>query len=200
MKPIDSLVSAHWNGLADAERVRSNSVKPIGSFVRPGVAGSLRPSPPCLSPAQRGRGSRAAGGRLAAGLLMAGLAVAAGGVAAGQGRTVWDGVYTAEQARRGAEAYEQACAECHGADLGGGDMAPGLAGVQFIYNWHGFSARDLFERLRVSMPPDQPNRVSRQEKADILAFMLEANGMPAGDTELASRTGPLGAIQFLAEP
>ena len=47
---------------------------------------------------------------------------------------------------RGAEAYAQACAECHGADLGGGDMAPGLAGVQFAYNWHGFSARDLFER------------------------------------------------------
>ena len=200
MKPIDSLVSAHWNGLADAERVRSNSVKPIGSFVRPGVAGSLRPSPPCSSPAQRGRGSRAAGGRLATLLLIAGIAVAAGAVAAGQGRTVWDGVYTAEQARRGAEAYAQACAECHGADLGGGDMAPGLAGVQFVYNWHGFSARDLFERLRVSMPPDQPNRVSRQEKADILAFMLEANGMPAGNAELASRAGPLGAIQFLAEP
>jgi mono/diheme cytochrome c family protein len=114
--------------------------------------------------------------------------------------TVWHGVYTAEQARRGAEAYARACAECHGADLGGGDMAPGLAGVQFAYNWHGFSARDLFERLRVSMPPDQPNRVSRQDKADILAFMLEANGMPAGDAELASRAGPLGAIQFLAEP
>ena len=134
-------------------------------------------------------------------LLVAGTAgVAWSGGAAAQGRTVWDGVYTADQARRGAEAYAQACAECHGADLGGGDMAPGLAGVEFVYNWHGFSARDLFERLRVSMPPDRPNRVSRQDKADILAFMLEANGMPAGDAELASRAGPLGAIQFLAEP
>ena len=141
--------------------------------------------------------------RVAAAVLAAGAVAVAWpgpGPAAGQGRTVWDGVYTAEQARRGAEAYGRACAECHGADLGGGDMAPGLAGVEFVYNWHGFSARDLFERLRVSMPPDQPNRVNRQEKADILAFMLEANGMPAGDTELASRAGPLGAIQFLAEP
>ena len=142
--------------------------------------------------------SRAATALMVSGTLAA--AWAGSGMAAAQGRTVWDGVYTAEQARRGAEAYERACAECHGADLGGGDMAPGLAGVEFVYNWHGFSARDLFERLRVSMPPDQPNRVSRQEKADILAFMLEANGMPAGDTELASRTGPLGAIQFLAVP
>ena len=135
-------------------------------------------------------------------LLVAGTAVVAwgGAGAAGQGRTVWDGVYTADQARRGAEAYERSCAECHGADLGGGDMAPSLAGVEFVYNWHGFSARDLFERLRVSMPPAQPNSVSRQEKADILAFILEVNGMPAGDTELAARAASLGAIQFLAEP
>ena len=179
--------------------------------VRPRRAGLLGPRVSCpvgvlRGPAssphstQRGLPPRIAGSRLALALLIAGIAAAAGVVAAGQGRTVWDGVYTADQARRGAEAYERACAECHGADLGGGDMAPGLAGVQFVYNWHGFSARDLFERLRVSMPPDQPNRVSRQDKADILAFMLEANGMPAGDAELASRTGPLGAIQFLAEP
>ena len=161
--------------------------------VRPGLASSSAPPQDGLPP-------RAAASRLAPVLVAAGVAVVAGAGVAGQGRTVWDGVYTAEQARRGAAAYEQACAECHGADLGGGDMAPGLAGVEFAYNWHGFSARDLFERLRVSMPPDQPNRVSRQDKADILAFMLEANGMPAGDAELASRAGPLGAIQFLAEP
>ena len=122
------------------------------------------------------------------------------GAAARQGRTVWDGVFTVDQARRGAAAYQRSCAECHGADLGGGDMAPSLAGVEFLYNWHGFSARDLFERLRVSMPPAQPNSVSRQEKADILAFMFESNGFPAGAAELASRTAQLAAIQFLAEP
>ena len=139
--------------------------------------------------------------RIAAALLFAGTAVVIGaGAGAMQGRTVWDGVFTADQARRGAEAYERSCAECHGPDLGGGDMAPSLAGVEFVYNWHGFSAGDLFERLRVSMPPAQPNSVSRQEKADILAFIFEQNGMPAGETELASRAGPLGAIQFLAEP
>ena len=127
--------------------------------------------------------------RLAAALLVGGTLAA-----------VWSGPGAADQARRGAEAYARACAECHGADLGGGDMAPGLTGFEFLYNWHGLSARDLFERLRVSMPPAQPNSVSRQEKTDILAFMLEANGMPAGDAELTGRAGPLGAIRFLAEP
>ena len=175
---------------------RTGALRPPVSR-RSGALGGPAPLPYSMLP---GLPLQVAPSCLAASLLIAGVTVAAGAVAAGQGRTVWDGVYTAEQARRGAEAYERACAECHGADLGGGDMAPGLAGVEFVYNWHGFSARDLFERLRVSMPPDRPNRVSRQDKADILAFMLEANGMPAGDTELASRTGPLGAIQFLAEP
>ena len=161
-----------------------------GSAVMPLCTGPLRPPPRRVS-------LRAAASGTAVALLAAGIAAA---TAAGQGRTVWDGVYTSDQARRGAEVYERACAECHGADLGGGDMAPGLVGVEFVYNWHGFSARDLFERLRVSMPPDRPGRVSRQEKADILAFIFEVNGMPAGDAELAARAGPLGAIQFLAEP
>lgn len=164
----------------------------------PPRTGSLRP-PPRRVPMSRRVSPRTVAG-LAAVLSAAAIAAVTAATAAGQGRTVWDGVYTEGQARRGAEAYERSCAECHGADLGGGDMAPGLVGVEFVYNWHGFSARDLFERLRVSMPPDRPGRVSRGEKADILAFIFEANGMPAGDAELAARAAPLGAIQFLAEP
>lgn len=167
-------------------------MKPGSAIGTPSRTGPLRP-------VKRPVSSRGAARRLAVALLSAALATTAA-AAAGQGRTVWDGVYTADQARRGAEVYERSCAECHGAELGGGDMAPGLVGVEFVYNWHGFSARDLFERLRVSMPPDRPARVSRQEKADVLAFIFEANGMPAGDAELAARAGPLGAIQFLAEP
>lgn len=170
-------------------------MKPGSAIGTPSRTGPLRPPPP----RQRRVSSRGAARRLAVALLSAALATAAA-AAAGQGRTVWDGVYTADQARRGAEVYERSCAECHGAELGGGNMAPGLVGVEFVYNWHGFSARDLFDRLRVSMPPDRPARVSRQEKADVLAFIFEVNGMPAGDAELAARAGPLGAIQFLAEP
>ena len=174
-------------------------MKPGSAVGTPPCMGPLRP-PPRRVPAPRRVSPRVVAG-LAAALPAAAIAVVVtAAAAAGQGRTVWDGVYTAGQARRGAEAYERSCAECHGADLGGGDMAPGLVGVEFVYNWHGFSARDLFERLRVSMPPDRPGRVSRGEKADILAFIFEANGMPAGDAELAARAAPLGAIQFLAEP
>ena len=122
------------------------------------------------------------------------------GVAARQAQSVWDGVYTAAQARRGAPLYQQSCAECHGPDLAGGETAPGLDGGEFVWNWNGLSVGDLFERVRVSMPQGLPGSVSRQEKADILAFMFEANGFPAGDTELANRTAMLAGISFLAAP
>lgn len=125
--------------------------------------------------------------------------VAGPGVAARQVQSVWDGVYTVEQAQRGAPLYQQSCAECHGPDLAGGEMSPGLVGGEFVWNWNGLSVGDLFERLRVSMPQGMPNSVSRQEKADILAFLFEANDFPAGDTELASRTGMLAGINFLAQ-
>ena len=120
------------------------------------------------------------------------------GVAARQARSVWDGVYTAAQARRGEPLYQRSCAECHGPDVAGGESAPGLVGGEFVWNWNGLSVGDLFERVRVSMPQAVPGSVSRQEKADILAFLFEANGLPAGDTELATRTARLAGISFLA--
>jgi len=116
-----------------------------------------------------------------------------------QARSVWDGIYTQEQAERGEPFYQESCAECHGSDLSGGETAPGLDGGEFVWNWNGLSVGDLFERLRVSMPQGVPSSVSRREKADILAFLLEANGFPAGDTELANRTNMLNGISFLAQ-
>lgn len=121
------------------------------------------------------------------------------GLAAPQAQSVWDGIYTEEQAQRGDPLYQQSCAECHGPDLTGGEMAPSLGGGEFVWNWNGLSVGDLFERLRISMPQGVPGSVSRQEKADILAFLLEANDFPAGDTELANRTQMLVGIDFLAE-
>ena len=78
-------------------------------------------------------------------------------------------------------------------------MAPSLDGGEFVWNWSGLSVGDLFERLRISMPQGKPGSVSRQEKADILAFLLKANEFPVGDTELANRTEMLAGINFLAE-
>ena len=112
--------------------------------------------------------------------------------------SVWDGVYTEEQAQRGDLVYAKSCAECHGEALEGMDDSPPLAGSDFLWDWNELSVGDLFERLRVSMPDGKANSVSKQEKADALAFILRTNEFPAGDTEIAPSTQALRPIAILA--
>ena len=110
--------------------------------------------------------------------------------------SVWNGVYTEGQATRGESVYLQHCSECHGVDLAGMDDAPPLSGGLFLANWNGLTLGDFFQRVRVTMPLDNPNRVSRDEKIDILAYVLSANNFPAGTTELPSQIERLGRILF----
>jgi S-disulfanyl-L-cysteine oxidoreductase SoxD len=112
--------------------------------------------------------------------------------------SVWDGVYTAEQARRGEAAYLGACASCHGTALEGGDMTPPLVGGTFTSNWNELTVGDLFERIRTTMPLDMPGRLSRQQNADVIAFMLKANGWPMGTPELAADPAALKQIRIEA--
>jgi S-disulfanyl-L-cysteine oxidoreductase SoxD len=114
-------------------------------------------------------------------------------------RSVWDGVYTAEQAKRGEALYANNCASCHGSALGGGESAPPLAGGEFFANWNGLTLGDLFDRIRVSMPADRPGKLNREQNADVLAFMLNVNQFPSGKTELEHQSEALKQIRFEAE-
>lgn len=113
-------------------------------------------------------------------------------------RSVWDGVYTQEQATKGDELYLQQCVSCHGPSMEGGEMAPGLADGAFRANWNGMTVGDLYDRIHEGMPPDNPGMLSRQEVAEILARMLNANGFPPGEKELPSRPEMLRMIQFVS--
>jgi len=115
-----------------------------------------------------------------------------------QTQTVWDGMYTDEQAARGEMLYQEWCASCHAPDLSGGDLAPGLAGGEFVWNWSGLTVGQLFERLRISMPQENPSSVTRAQKVDILAFMLRANEFPVGEQELVGRSEILDQFMFEA--
>jgi mono/diheme cytochrome c family protein len=114
-------------------------------------------------------------------------------------KSVWDGVYTEDQAKRGAPMYSEQCASCHGPELMGGEMAPPLATGDFLAGWDGLTIGDLFERIRISMPQNNPGSLSGQQNADILAFMLGANKFPAGTTELGTNAMMLKAIKFEAK-
>ncbi len=127
--------------------------------------------------------------------LAVGLAFVAA-VAAQTTRSVWDGVYTAEQAKRGLTLYGKECASCHGSDLTGGESAPPLTGAGFLSNWTGQTVGDLFERTRQSMPQNNPGKLSRAQNADVLAYLLSMNGFPEGKAELDKVTEVLKQIRI----
>ena len=114
-------------------------------------------------------------------------------------RSVWDGVYTEEQSKRGEPVYAKECAACHGAELMGGESAPPLTGGAFLSNWNGLTLGDLFDRIRKTMPQSAPGKLSRQQNADVLAFMLDRNKFPSGKSELYKQAEMLKDIKFEAE-
>jgi mono/diheme cytochrome c family protein len=122
----------------------------------------------------------------------------AGGVsAAGQAAvaSVLDGAYTDAQAMRGEPVYLDSCANCHGVALEGGDMTPGLTGAVFGANWNDLTLGDLFERIRTSMPLDRPGKLTRQQNADVIAFILKANQWPAGAREVPTDLASLSQVK-----
>ena len=109
-------------------------------------------------------------------------------------RTVWDSVYSADQATRGESAYAKGCARCHGATLSGGDQSPPLVGAAFLGNWNAQSLFDLHSRIKSTMPSDSIGIYDQKFITDVVAFMLKANGFPSGQAELANDDDSLKAI------
>jgi mono/diheme cytochrome c family protein len=114
--------------------------------------------------------------------------------------SVLEGVYTEAQATRGTQVYTQRCAVCHGATLGGLGEAPALVSAQFISDFNGLTVGELFSRIRTTMPLNDPSSLSREQYADVLAFILKSNGFPPGQRELDHRSEFLNVIRFEAPP
>ena len=100
--------------------------------------------------------------------------------------SVWDGVYSKEQASRGQKLYGAQCLRCHGEALLGGENSPALVDVDFLEKWQGKTVGSLVELTRKTMPSDGPGKLSRRQCTDLIAYLLSANGFPAGETGLAS--------------
>ena len=111
-------------------------------------------------------------------------------------RSTRDGVYTGEQATRGRAAYSDHCLECHGRDLTGDVESRPLIGGEFLANWEGLTVQSLFDRIHSTMPGDSPGSLGRQTVADVLAFLLQMNRFPAGQSELSTHAELLAQIRF----
>ena len=135
--------------------------------------------------------------RLLIGVVVLAVLGAAGRSAAlGQSATsVWEGVYTEAQAKKGEAVYFTRCVDCHGPDLAGREQAPALAGLGFMEKWNRATVRKLFESVE-RMPPAQPKALPTQDYVDVVAFVLSVNGLPAGPAALPNDRAALAGIEI----
>ena len=116
------------------------------------------------------------------------------------GQPAGAGVYTADQAAAGRAVYERECAACHQPNLQGSFEAPPLAGESFLRFWGDLAPSDLFDRISSSMPPEQPGELGEAAYIDVVAYLLQANGAPAGGTPLEASTAVAIASVASGEP
>ena len=128
-----------------------------------------------------------------------GLLAVAGPVSAAQdGTSIWDGVYTTEQAQRGREQFDVSCGHCHAEDLGGFE-GPALVGAGFMRNWLEDSLESLYDYVRQEMPGDFPGSLSEDQAVDLTGFLLQANGLPAGSEPLEPDPSLLARIMIFGK-
>jgi quinoprotein glucose dehydrogenase len=120
-------------------------------------------------------------------------------IAAAASHSVWDGVYSKEQAARGQTAYNAKCARCHGENLMGGEDSPALVDRDFLERWNGKSVGSLVEVIRKTMPSDGPGKLSRQQSTDLTAYLLSVNSFPSGSADLPSDPDVLNSILLQAK-
>ncbi|MBT5385175.1 MAG: c-type cytochrome [Kordiimonadaceae bacterium] len=114
-------------------------------------------------------------------------------------KNVWEGAYTEAQAENGEMLYQEHCSACHGSQMQGIEEAPTLKQGAFIYNWDDLGVDILFQRIRETMPLDDPRGVSRTIKADILAYLMSENNFPAGTVKLPYQNSRLKRIKWNAQ-
>ncbi len=114
----------------------------------------------------------------------------------GVGPGIWDGVFTAEQARQGQAQFESTCSRCHNSDLSG-DRGPALKGDRFFSNWGARDLYSLFSKLKETMPPNSAGSLSDAAYLSVVAHILQSNGFPAGTGALTALPKALEAIAIV---
>lgn len=115
-------------------------------------------------------------------------------------KTIWDGIYTEEQATRGQQIYGDKCVACHVDTLLGDGIAPALVGSAFADRWNEMTVADLFTTVRTAMPQDDPGSLPPQAYADVITYLLKMNSIPAGTTELPADADTLGQLLITEKP
>lgn len=111
-------------------------------------------------------------------------------------RTIQDGVYTAEQADRGAEVVGNSCSLCHGNALRGSPAGPSVMSG-FFDKWGNKPLSELYTYIATEMPLDNPAGLAPEEYADVTARILSLAGAPEGTEELPADAAELAKIMVV---
>jgi len=123
----------------------------------------------------------------------------------GTTKTIWDGIYTEEQARRGEQVFKTECSYCHRDDLAGGflddgvERAPALAGPRafgssLVDRWKDLTLTDMVASIAATMPRPKPASLTLQAYVDLVGYLFSKNGLPAGSLELPPDADALGRL------
>jgi ankyrin repeat protein len=115
-------------------------------------------------------------------------------------KTIWDGVFTDQQAQRGQQVYQRACAACHLDSLQGDAVSPPLTGSGFLARFTGQSAHEMVQNLRASMPQNAPDSLGDRAYIDLVSYLLKANGSKTGALELPLDVAELEKIAVVDQP
>ena len=114
-----------------------------------------------------------------------------------QPQTVQQGVYTVEQATRGQALYKDKCESCHAESLGGG-LGPPLVGDFFVADWNKQPLSELVSKIQYTMPENDPGKLTPQQTADIVSYILQVGKFPSGRAELRPDEASLKQITWPA--
>lgn len=130
--------------------------------------------------------------------LVAVLCATVAAVTAQQPTNVWDGAYTAGQAARGQQVFnEKDCVTCHAEDgRPGDDGIPPIVGPYFMSRWDGQTVGDITAFVSENMPRTKPRTLTPQEAADVTAYLFRLNELPAGTTPLSIDAAAARGIRF----
>jgi mono/diheme cytochrome c family protein len=106
----------------------------------------------------------------------------------GEVRSARSGVYSDAQAMRGKDLYAMQCRSCH--------TPESHTGAIFDAWWGGRRLAELFEFVQERMPKNEPGSLTPQEYADVVAYLLRMNRMPAGSDELSTDVATLKKIRI----
>jgi cytochrome c len=113
--------------------------------------------------------------------------------------STWDGVYTSAQAQRGATIFASTCNKCHGpAAAGSTDDGGRLVGKEFFEKFDGVTLDQLFTSIYTLMPLDHPKSLPPKDVADVVAYLLAQNQMPAGASALSEDPAQLKGLRISA--